>query len=79
MLLLTLAHHPPSLLLRQSDMLNESAANLLNAIDYARVFIANSSQWAMDLGKPVLYVLVLSRFEDTALSPFCRSWELDDG
>ncbi|KAL9057987.1 MAG: hypothetical protein Q9162_001979 [Coniocarpon cinnabarinum] len=36
------------------DMLNSSAANLEVAKSFAREFIANTSQWSVDLGKPIL-------------------------
>ncbi|KAK3081837.1 hypothetical protein LTS18_000667 [Coniosporium uncinatum] len=36
------------------DMLNSSQANLDAAKDFATQFIANTSQWALDIGKPVL-------------------------
>ncbi|KAI4613924.1 hypothetical protein J4E80_006612 [Alternaria sp. BMP 0032] len=35
------------------DMYNASDANLVAAQDFARDFMKNSSQWAMDIGKPV--------------------------
>jgi mannan endo-1,4-beta-mannosidase len=35
------------------DMYNASEANLRQAQDFARDFMRNSSQWALDIGKPV--------------------------
>jgi hypothetical protein len=35
-------------------MLDSSAANLNNAITYARDFLASISKWSVDIGKPVI-------------------------
>lgn len=35
------------------DMYNSSDANLKAAQDFAKAFVANSSQWALDIGKPL--------------------------
>ncbi|KAF2001677.1 glycoside hydrolase family 5 protein [Amniculicola lignicola CBS 123094] len=36
------------------DMYNSSNANLKQAQDFAKAFVHNSSQWAIDIGKPLL-------------------------